>query len=159
MQKEIIYLGADHAGFALKEQLKSSLSQKGYLVRDLGAIVYNKDDDYPDYAAKVASFVQKHAHSKGILICGSAQGVCIVANKFKNIRAVAVSNPQEAKLSRWHNDANILCLSGGGMLKKIGGIGLSKNKAEKIAVTFIRAKFSNKQRHKRRIQKIARLER
>lgn len=145
--KQIIYVGADHAGFALKKHLKKFLQNKGYDVRDAGAYKLVKNDDYPDYGAKVAKAVQRGA--KGILLCGSAEGICIVANKFRGIRAVAVWTVQNAKLSREHNDANILCLS---------GWQLSKKKAEKIALAWLETKFSEKERHKRRIRKIAALE-
>ncbi len=143
----MIHLGADHAGFWLKEHLKKILEQKGYDVADHGAKKFIQTDDYPDYAAKVAKAVQKRG--KGILICGSAEGVCIAANKFKGIRAVAVWNLKNARLSRQHNDANILCLSGWQM---------SKKEAEKITKTWLNTHFTNEPRHKRRIQKIRRLE-
>lgn len=143
----MIHIGADHAGFWLKEHLKKVLEQKGYDIHDWGANKIVKTDDYPDYAAKVARGVQKRG--KGILVCGSAEGVCIAANKFKGIRAVAVWNLKNARLSRQHNDANILCLS---------GWQLSKKEAEKILMTWLNTHFTNEPRHKRRIQKIKRLE-
>lgn len=146
--KQTIYLGADHAGFALKEHLKRFLQKKKYTVKDLGAHKLVKGDDYPDYAAKVAKAVQKGG--KGILLCGSAEGICIAANKFRKIRAVPVWTIQNAKLSRQDNDANILCLS---------GWELSKKKAEQIALTWLKTPFSGEKRHVRRIEKIARLER
>lgn len=142
-----VILGADHAGFALKEHLKKFLQKKGYTVKDFGAHKLIKTDDYPDYAAKVAKAVQKSG--KGILVCGSAEGVCIAANKFKGIRAVAVWSVKNAKLSRQHNDANILCLSGWQLPKKT---------AEKITLTWLKTPFSGEKRHVRRIQKIKRLE-
>ena len=143
----IIHIGADHAGFQLKEHLKKFLHSKKYSIKDLGAHKLVKTDDYPIIAAKVARAVQKGG--KGILVCGSAEGVCIVANKFKGIRAVAVWTLQNAKLSRAHNDANILCLSGWELSKKI---------AEKIALTWLKTPFSGKTRHVRRLKEIARLE-
>ncbi len=144
----MIYLGADHAGYALKAHLKKFLQTKGYTVKDLGAHKLVRTDDYPDYAAKVAKAVQKEG--KGILVCGSAEGICIAANKFKGIRAVPVWTLQNAKLSRQHNDANILCLSGWQMTKK---------KTEQIVLTWLKTPFSEEARHVRRIKKIARLER
>jgi len=144
----MIYLGADHAGYALKEHLKKFLQTKGYAVKDLGAHKLVKTDDYPDYASKVAKAVQKDG--KGILVCGSAEGICIAANKFNGIRAVPVWTLQNAKLSREHNDANILCLSGWQIPKK---------KAEQIVLTWLKTPFSKEARHIRRIKKIARLER
>ncbi len=145
--KQIVYLGADHAGFALKEHLKKFLQKKGYSVKDMGAHKLVKTDDYPIYAAKVARAVQKKG--MGILICGSAEGICIVANKIKGIRAVPVWTLQNAKLSRQHNDANILCLS---------GWELSKKKAEQITLAWLKTPFSREARHVRRIKEIARLE-
>jgi ribose 5-phosphate isomerase B len=144
----MIYFAADHAGYDLKEHLKKFLQKKGHSVKDLGAHKLVKTDDYPDYAAKVAKAVQKGG--KGILICGSAEGICIAANKFKGIRAVPVWSLQNAKLSREHNDANILCLSGWQMPKK---------KAEQITLTWLKTQFSGEERHVRRINKIKRLER
>jgi len=143
----IIHLGADHAGFALKEHLKKYLQKKGYAVKDWGANKLIKTDDYPDYAAKVARAVQKKG--MGILACGSAEGICIAANKIKKIRAVPVWTVQSAKLSRQHNDANVLCLSGWQLPKKT---------AEKIVLTWIKTPFSEEARHKRRINKIKRME-
>src|SRR5574342_30380 len=147
MEQKTVYIGADHAGFALKEHLKKFLQKKGYPVKDLGAHKFVKGDDYPDYAAKVAKAVQKGG--KGILVCGSAEGVCIAANKLKGIRAVPVWSLQNAKLSRQHNDANILCLSGWQLPKK---------KAEQITLAWLKTPFSREKRHVRRIKKIARLE-
>ncbi len=142
----IINLGADHAGFQLKEHLKKYL-QKKHTLKDWGAYEYIQADDYPDYAAKVAKAVRKKG--RGILVCGSAEGICIAANKIKGIRAVPVWNTKQAKLSREHNDANVLCLSGWMLTKK---------KAEQIVLTWLKTPFSGEARHKRRIQKIRRLE-
>jgi ribose 5-phosphate isomerase B len=145
--KQTIHLGADHAGFELKEHLKKYLQKKGYNIIDHGAKKLNKKDDYPVYAAKVAKSVQKKG--MGILICGSAEGICIAANKIKGIRAVPVWTLQNAKLSRQHNDANVLCLS---------GWELSKKKAEQIALTWLKTSFSKEARHIRRLKEIKRLE-
>lgn len=142
----LIHLGADHAGFALKEQLKNYLHKKGYLVKDHGALRFMKEDDYPDHAAKVARAVQKSG--KGILICGSAEGICIAANRFRKIRAVAVWTTESARLSREHNDANVLCLSGWQLPLK---------KAEKIVSLWLATPFSSAERHKRRIRKLDKL--
>ncbi len=157
MEQKTVHIGADHAGFALKEHLKKFLQKKGYTVKDLGAHRLIKGDDYPDYAAKVARAVQKGG--KGILVCGSAEGICIAANKFRGIRAEPIRSVTLAKLSRQHNDANILCLAGGKMKHPVPGVALSKKAAEKIALTWLKTPFSGEERHKRRIQKIRRLER
>jgi len=149
MQKQVIYLGADHAGFELKEHLKRYLTKKGYEVYDEGAHKIDKLDDYPDYAMKVANEVAENLDAKGILFCGSAQGMCIAANKFSGIRAVAPANKKEALLTRTHNNANILCLA---------GWSLSRLKARRIVNTWLEAEFSNEPRHVRRLKKIADIE-
>ena len=143
-------MGADHAGFLLKEYLLLYLEKKGYDVKDLGAYAFNKSDDYPDFASAVGKAVSKHKNSFGILVCGSAQGICIAANKIRGIRAVAVESVKDAAITRTHNNANVLCLS---------GWHLPEEKAVQIAQTFLTTRFSNASRHKRRLRKIAKLER
>ena len=103
-------LGCDHAGFDLKDTLKSFLLEKGIEVEDVGCFS-NERCDYPEYAEQVVSRVLGQS-SKGLIVCGSGIGVSMVANKFKGIRAALVRSVEEAKLSRQHNDANILCLGG-----------------------------------------------
>ncbi len=147
---KIIYLGADHAGFALKEKLKKWLQHNRIPHQDLGALRLNPNDDYPDYAAKVGKAVVKQAGSFGVLVCGSAQGVCIAANKIKSVRAVIPFNLQEARLSREHTDANVLCLSGWYM---------QPHYATKLLHKFIATPFSGEKRHRRRLNKIKKLER
>ncbi|MBN1325406.1 RpiB/LacA/LacB family sugar-phosphate isomerase [Candidatus Falkowbacteria bacterium] len=150
MKKQVIYLGADHAGFKLKEQIKRYLLGLNFEVNDLGAYKFNKNDDYPDFGFKVAKAVSKDKNSMSILICGSSFGVCIVANKVKGIRAVSIDNIRDAKLSRQHNDANVLCLS---------GWNLKFNMAKRIILVWLKTKFSNDLRHKRRLAKIKNYER
>ena len=147
MKKQTIHIGADHAGFKLKEKLMNYLQDKNYFVHDCGAYKLNKNDDYPDFAAKVGRAIKKG--EMGILVCGSAEGVSIAANKIKGIRAVAVWNLKNAKLSREHNDANVLCLSGWQLHEK---------EAKRITLTWLNTPFSNESRHKRRIEKIKKLE-
>src|SRR5688572_12543904 len=104
-----IAIGADHAGFEMKTALVSYLEQKGYTVKDLGT--YSAESvDYPDYAHLVATAVEKGEVAFGILLCGSANGVAITANKHQGIRAGLSFNIEVAKLTRQHNDANIICL-------------------------------------------------
>jgi ribose 5-phosphate isomerase B len=143
-----IYLGADHAGFKLKEQIKKYLAGKGLKVSDQGAFEFEKNDDYPDYAAKVGKKVS--AGGRGILFCGSSHGVCIAANKIRGARAVAVVNVRDAKLTREHNDANILCLSGWNTKFDL---------AKKIVDAWLKTDFSGEERHARRLVKIKKLER
>ena len=149
MKKEIIYLGADHAGFKLKEFLKVYLMKSGYTVYDLGARILDRHDDYPDFASKVSENVSETDNSFGILCCGSAQGMCIAANKHKGIRAVAVTSSKEAIMTRTHNNANVLCL---------GGWYLSNKEAAHIVMAWLTSQFSQHSRHIRRLKKIAKLE-
>lgn len=144
-----VFLGADHAGFVLKEAVKKRLTKLGYAVTDCGAMKLQKDDDYPDYAAAVARAVAKTKGSKGILVCGSSEGVCVAANKIKHIRAVSVFDVDQAKKSRQHVDANVLCLS---------GWYLWQHQAFDITEVWLTTKFSGEARHKRRIKKIGAME-
>lgn len=144
-----VFIGADHAGFKLKEQLKMYLESQGYLVHDLGAKTLNENDDYPDYARLVADAVSESKQGFGILFCGSGQGMCVAANKVKGIRAVSVSGNTEAKLSRQHVNANVLCLPSWNM---------SSKKAIGLVRLWLSTPFSEAARHTRRIKKIARLE-
>ncbi len=150
-----IYLGADHAGFELKEKIKVWLEAEGIPYDDCGNTKYDKDDDYPDFAEKTALKVVKNL-GLGILICGSAEGICIAANKIKEARAVNPRDLLQVKLSREHNDANILCLAGGGTLQPIPGMSLTK--AKKMIAAFLNTPFSGLARHQRRIEKITGLE-
>ncbi len=144
-----IYIGADHAGFKLKEQIKRWLERNHLQYEDMGAVIFDAKDDYPDYALKVARKVLKH-RSQGILICGSAQGICIAANKIRGIRAVVPFSLKEARLSREHVDANIICLS---------GWFFHSHKATQMISKFLHTPFSKAPRHMRRLNKIKRLER
>lgn len=138
-----LYLGADHAGYQLKEKIKLWLEKENISYEDLGALTYCSNDDYPDYAQKVALKVVKEK-VKGILICGSGQGMCIAANKVKGVRAGLAKTVLDAELLKKHNHANILCLSGK------SGI----NTIIKIIKTFLQTKPSPAERHLRRINKI-----
>ncbi len=147
--QKTIYLGADHAGFRLKEQIKRWLERNNVLYEDQGDLILDPQDDYPDYAERVARKVLEQ-HSKGILICGSAQGVCIAANKIRGIRAVVPFSLREARLAREHEDANVLCLS---------GWFFHFHKATQMIQRFLHTPFSGEPRHVRRLNKIKRLER
>lgn len=145
----MIYLGADHSGFKLKEQIKKFLSIKKFKFIDLGNFKLEKNDDYPDFGYKVAKAVAKNPHNRGILICGTSFGVCIVANKVKGIRAVSVCNSKDARLSRQHNDANVLCLS---------GWDLKLDLAKKIIQAWLNTFFIKMIRHQRRVKQIKKIE-
>ena len=143
-----VYIGADHAGFGLKEALKPFLASLGVEFEDIGAHKIVTNDDYPVYAFRVA---EKTARNKsfGILFCGSSHGVSIAANKVKGIKAVAVNNIKDAILTREHNDANVLCLS---------GWNISKESAKKIIKAWLFTMFTNEERHRRRINLIKKYE-
>lgn len=144
-----IHIGADHAGFELKEELIAMLQSNGYEVVDHGAYEYEEDDDYPDFIAPVAQAVSADMEklSKGIVIGGSGQGEAIVANKFPNIRAVVWygSNDEIIPLSREHNDANIL---------SIGARFVSVEEAKEAVELWLETAFGGEERHVRRINKI-----
>ncbi len=144
-----IYIGADHAGFHLKEKIKRWLHHKGILYVDVGNNVFDAKDDYPDFAIPLARKVVAEK-SLGILVCGSAQGMCIAANKIKGARAVIPYTLKEARLSREHNNANIMCLS---------GWFTHFHKAKRMMELFLTTPFSKEPRHVRRVEKIKRLER
>ena len=138
-----IFISSDHAGFKLKELIKSFLDRKKIFYNDLGPQDDNKVD-YPDYAHKVAKKVKINKNHIGILVCGSGMGMNIAANRHKNIRAAQCFNLKSTKLSRLHNDANIITL---------GSRLLSKNNALKFISVFLSTKFEGG-RHKKRIKKI-----
>lgn len=146
--KRTIYLGSDHAGFDSKEAIKKFLIQKKFNVIDCGNRILDQDDDYPDFALAVAKKVAQHK-SFGILFCGSAEGMCIAANKVRGIRAVVAHDLTETRLTREHNDANVLCLS-----EWHTAIPLAK----KIINVWLNTGFSKEKRHKRRIDKIMKIE-
>ena len=138
-----IYISSDHAGFKLKEYLKNFLSKKKIKFFDLGP-TNNKSVDYPLYAHKVAKKVKINKNNVGILVCGSGTGMSITANKHKNIRAAQCFSLKSTKLSRLHNDANIITL---------GSRLLSKKKACSFVNVFLNTKFEGG-RHIKRIRRI-----
>ena len=138
-----ISLSSDHAGFKLKEIIKKSLIKKKIKVIDLGP-KSNKSVDYPDYAKKVAKNIINKKSDLGILICGSGTGMAMSANKFKKIRAAVCYNKASTRLSRQHNNANIMAL--GARLTK-------KTDAIKLVNVFLNTKFEGG-RHLRRVKKV-----
>lgn len=142
-QKPTIYLGADHAGFELKEFLKNKL-EKNYEVVDVGAEKYIKTDDYPDYAEKLAQKMKSDEKARGILVCGSGIGMSIAANRHKHVRAASCVNKKMAEYARRHNNANVLAL---------GGRFVSKKTAWEIAGVFFKTEFEGG-RHGRRVEKL-----
>jgi len=138
-----IFISSDHAGFKLKEHIKSFLKKKKYSFIDLGPDNDNRVD-YPDYAHSAAKKVKINKNYRAILVCGSGIGMNIAANRHKNIRAAQCYNVKSTKLSRLHNDANIITL---------GSRVLSKKNALNCVSVFLKTKFEGG-RHSKRIKKI-----
>jgi ribose 5-phosphate isomerase B len=142
-----VTIGADHAGYELKEKVKQWLAQKGVELEDRGT---NSAEsvDYPDFAQRVGEDVAAGRADFGVLVCGSGIGMAIAANKVPGVRAANVSSEIEAELSREHNDANVL---------SIGARILDEGTAHKIVDKFLETKFAGG-RHQRRVEKISALE-
>lgn len=147
--KDMIYLGADHGGFKLKEELKQFLAERQVETKDLGAFSLDPADDYTEFVIPVARKVTAELGSLGIVIGRSGNGEAIAANKIKGIRAAVCLNPAMAEKTRDHNDANILSL---------GADYITEEQAREIVQKFIDTPFSNAERHLRRLKKIAELE-
>ena len=142
----IIPIASDHAGYEAKEKVKKMLEEMGYMPVDFGT--HSEESvDYPDFAVQVAEKVSNGEHEQGILICGSGQGMCITANKFKNIRAALVYSKNTAALTRQHNNANVLCLP---------GRELNDDELKEILQTWFNSDFEGG-RHERRVNKIHKL--
>lgn len=146
-----IHIGSDHAGFELKEKLVNFLRELGHEVVNHGASAFDEKDDYPDFVIPVAKAVSQDSESRGIILGGSGQGEAMAANKISGARAaVYYGGPIEiAKLSREHNDSNIL---------SFGARFISEDEAKKVAKIFLETKFSEDERHIRRIGKIDSIE-
>jgi ribose 5-phosphate isomerase B len=143
MEKPRIAVGCDHAGYEYKETIAKSLSDAGYEVDDFGT--FAKDSvDYPDFAHAVAGAIEKKAADFGVLICGSANGVAISANRHKKVRAAIAWKNEIASLARQHNNANVIC---------IPARFISENEATEFVHTFLKTSFEGG-RHERRVEKI-----
>ena len=138
-----IFISSDHAGFSLKDRIYDKLKKRNYRIINLGPFS-DKSVDYPIYAKKLAKKVSKNKSNFGILVCGSGTGMAMAANKVKNIRAAMCYNVKNTKLSRLHNNANIIT---------VGSRLISKNSASKLVNIFLKTKFEGG-RHLRRIKKI-----
>jgi len=141
----MIYLASDHRGFDAKEQLKVFLKSLNFDFEDLGPFEYNDDDDYPDYAFKLGETVVKNS-AKGIIICGSGVGVNIAANKVRGVRAGYSESVENAVKSRTDDNTNILVLD---------NMTFNPDTDFPIVRTWLTTEFSNEERHKRRLKKIA----
>jgi ribose 5-phosphate isomerase B len=147
--KHTIYLGADHAGWELKEGIEEYLKEKGVKVVDMGNQNLVENDDYPDFGHAVAKRVVTDESGRGIVMCGNAQGICIVANKVKGVRAITGFNEETATTSRTDDNSNILCLP---------GRHVSLEDAKKIVDAWLDTPFSGADRHVRRLKKVADIE-
>jgi ribose 5-phosphate isomerase B len=143
-----VAIGADHAGFALKERVGQYLKSKGYTVLDMGTDSA-ESTDYPQYAFKVAEAVRDGRADRGVLVCDSGNGIAIAANKVEGIRAAIAVNPRHAELSRRHNDANVLVL---------GSLLTLESEEHAILDTWFSAPFDGG-RHERRVGQITDYER
>jgi ribose 5-phosphate isomerase B len=143
-----IAIGSDHAGFEMKEKVRPLLEAAGHEVVDVGP---DSEDsvDYPVYASRAAQLVADGEAERGVLVCGSGVGVSIVANKIDGVRAVNAHDPEEAEMSRRHNNANVVTLA---------GRRLEEGNAEKIVETFLATDFEGG-RHERRVDEIGAVER
>jgi ribose 5-phosphate isomerase B len=144
-----VYFGADHRGYKLKEELQNWLKELKYAVKDMGAYEFNEKDDYTLYAEKVGSIVGKEKGSRGILLCGSGVGVDIVANKFDGVRASIGKSKEQIKAGRNDDDMNILV---------IAADYTSKEEAKGMLKVFLETKFSQKEKFKKRLEDIKRIE-
>jgi ribose 5-phosphate isomerase B len=144
-----IALSSDHAGYDLKQRARGWLQQRGAEVVDLGPQTLDPADDYPDYAQKVAESVVRGEADLGLMICSTGVGSCIAANKVAGVRAALCSDTFCARMSRSHNDANVLCL---------GARVVDAALARDILDTWLDTPFSGDERHLRRLDKIALIE-
>ena len=142
-----VYLGADHAGFQLKEHVKASLGALGHEVVDVGTHV-EESVDYPDYAAQVGQAVADGIADFGVLVCGTGLGMAIAANKINGVRAIQASDPEMARMSRLHNDANVITLP---------GRYIAPGQADAVLAAFLGTQFEGG-RHQGRVDKIGALE-
>jgi ribose 5-phosphate isomerase B len=139
-----IALGADHGGFALKEEVKKHLENQGHEIKDFGTYT-DESTDYNEFALDVAKAVVSNEYERGILVCGTGVGMSIMANKVDGIRAALVHDLFTAEATRLHNDSNVLTM---------GGRIVSTELGIKIVDTWVNTEFSNEDRHKRRVSKI-----
>lgn len=144
-----IAIGADHGGYPLNERVISELSKAGHELVDFGTHDGSKADDYPDYALAVGQAIQSAEAEVGILICGSGVGAAVAANKIRGVRAALCGDTYSAHQSREHDDCNVLCLGA-----RVTGSEL----ALEIVRAFVGARFSGEERHRRRLEKVAQIE-
>jgi ribose 5-phosphate isomerase B len=145
-----LVIASDHAGFALKEELRAKLAAEGHEIKDLGAFQYESEDDYPDFAERVGEAVKAGVAPRGIVLCGSGVGVCVTANKIPGIRAGICHDTYSAHQGVEHDDMNVLVMGA----RIIGGA-----VALEIAQAFLAAKFEAREgRFERRFKKVLAIE-
>ncbi len=140
-----IAIGADHGGFALKEELTQAIRAAGHAVHDLGACEFNAADDYPDFALAVARAVVAGEAERGIVVCGSGVGASVAANKVRGARAALCHDSYSARQGVEHDDLNVLCL---------GARVIGAELAREVIWAYFGARFSQEERHQRRLCKI-----
>lgn len=147
--KVMIFLGADHRGFELKEKIEKRLIDEGYEVTDLGNDYLDPNDDYVIFAEKVAEATIKDPSNKGVLLCGSGAGVDMVANKIDGVRSALVFDLPRAIQAREHEDVNVISLPADT---------LDEEKTYQIVKAFLTTEFSREERHKRRLEELEKVE-
>lgn len=145
----IVAVGCDHGGFELKSVIMAELQRLGHAVADCGAPALDPDDDYPDIAAGVAEAVRRGDAERGVLVCGSGVGASVAANKLAGVRAAVCHDTYSARQGVEHDDLNVLCLGA-----RVIGCELARD----LVRAFVSASFSGKDRHRRRLAKVAALE-
>ena len=143
-----VAIGADHAGFQLKEDLAKLLAKQGYAILDMGTHS-EAPVDYPDYAAAVGRAVRDGRADRGVLVCGSGAGAAIAANKIKGVRAALAHDTYTAHQAVEHDDANVMA---------VGSRVIGQALAEEVATAFLLARFTGEERHVRRLEKVRALE-
>ncbi|TDI92369.1 MAG: ribose 5-phosphate isomerase B [Chloroflexi bacterium] len=144
-----VAIGADHGGYSLKSDMVKVLEDLGHDVTDVGAHVYDADDDFPDFTAPVAKAVQTGDADRGIILCGSGVGACIVANKFPGVRAGLCHDTYSAGQGVRHDDMNVLCMGA-----RVVGVAL----AEDLVKSFMGATLESHPRFRRRLDKVVAIE-
>jgi len=146
----LVYLASDHRGFALKEQLKSWLENQGYQVKDFGNLVFDKNDDYPDFSQPLARELDKCPANRGVVFCGSGIGVDIVANRFRRVRCGLGFTLRQVTHGRAFDDIN--CLS-------LPADFVDFSQAKELTKAFLKTEFSNQRRYQQRLEKIDKVRR
>ncbi len=144
-----VAIGADHGGFPLNERIIEELKRAAHQVTDFGTHDGSQADDYPDYARKVGESIQSGEAERGILVCGSGVGACVAANKLKGVRACLCHDTYSAHQGVEHDDINVLCL---------GARVIGSHLALELIRAFLGARFTNEERHVRRLKKITEME-